>query len=137
MKKIEYRLPILTLITLLLFGCAQHVNLRSFSDPALQSSSVKNVAIFPIRNTRILPGGIKRNGEIVHTRVRFILYPLVCAYCGELWPDFFKADDWNKYIELDMQDKVLCQKCFDFIKNAIDTKGKIEEVEEKETEETE
>lgn len=56
MKKIEYRLPILTLITLLLFGCAQHVNLRSFSDPALQSSSVKNVAIFPIRNTRILPG---------------------------------------------------------------------------------
>jgi len=56
MKKIEYRLPILTLLILFLAGCAQHVNLRSFTDPALQASSVKNVAIFPVRNTRILPG---------------------------------------------------------------------------------
>ena len=47
----------LILIELFIVGCAvPHVNLRSFTDPALQSSSIKRIAIFPIRNTRILPG---------------------------------------------------------------------------------
>lgn len=51
-----------TIITILLIligfiyaGCASNVNLRSFTNPAIQSSSVKKIAIFPIRNARILP----------------------------------------------------------------------------------
>ena len=57
MKIIGYKIPILTLIILFFVSCSpQNVNLRSFTDPSILSSSVINVAIFPIRNTRILPG---------------------------------------------------------------------------------
>ena len=49
-----------------------------------------------------------------------IVYPNICAKCGELWPELFMDNDWKKYIELNMQDKVICRECYDFIKNAID-----------------
>ena len=48
----------------------------------------------------------------------------VCACCGDLWPDLFSVPDkeWKHYIQMDMQDKVICRKCYDRIKYLIDTK---------------
>jgi hypothetical protein len=55
-------------------------------------------------------------------RVPFILYPNVCAKCGELWPDMFKVPDeeWERYIEIGERDKMLCKPCYDQIKIWID-----------------
>lgn len=55
-------------------------------------------------------------------RIPFIQYPLMCARCGKLWPKFFSVDDeeWRKYIEPRMRDKILCRECYDFIKLMID-----------------
>jgi hypothetical protein len=55
--------------------------------------------------------------------VPFIKYPIVCAYCGDLWPEFFSVSDevWNHYIQISMRDKVLCFSCFEKIKLMIDS----------------
>jgi len=55
--------------------------------------------------------------------IPYIEYPIVCAYCGELWPDFFMVPDeeWEFYIQWNMQDKVICRKCYERIKLLIDT----------------
>jgi ferredoxin len=55
-------------------------------------------------------------------RVPYILYPVLCARCGALWPDLFRVPDeeWAKYIAPAMRDKVICRPCYDWIKNAID-----------------
>ncbi|MDA8084067.1 MAG: hypothetical protein M0024_10465 [Nitrospiraceae bacterium] len=55
MKRVVSGLLLLGIL-LFSFGCASNVNLRSFTDPSIESSSVKKVAILPIRNSRILPG---------------------------------------------------------------------------------
>lgn len=54
-------------------------------------------------------------------RIPFILYPLICARCGELWPEFFMVPDeeWNKYIQPDKRDKILCRECYNDIKSII------------------
>lgn len=58
--------------------------------------------------------------------VPYIHYPLVCARCGKLNPDLFMVpdDEWEHYIQLDMQNSVLCRKCYDYIKEAIDRNKK-------------
>lgn len=55
-------------------------------------------------------------------RIPFIRYPIVCAKCGCLWPEFFRVpnDEWRKYIEPSMRDKVVCKDCYDWIKSRID-----------------
>jgi hypothetical protein len=67
MKKTILKISFLGIIILFLFGCASNVNLRSFTDPSIQSSSVNKVAIFPIRNSRILPG---ESNELVRSITR-------------------------------------------------------------------
>jgi hypothetical protein len=54
-------------------------------------------------------------------RIPFILYPHFCAKCGKLWPDFFRVPDeeWERYIQPDMRDAIICKECFDFIKHVI------------------
>ena len=56
-------------------------------------------------------------------RIPYILYPIICARCGKLWPDFFMVphEEWNYYIEPGKRDKVLCRSCYDEITNLIDT----------------
>jgi len=57
MRKFNYKVLLIIIFSVIfLFSCAQNVELRSFTDPSIQSSVVKKVAIFPIRNARILPG---------------------------------------------------------------------------------
>ena len=55
-------------------------------------------------------------------RIPWIEYPTICAKCGELYPDMFMVSDeeWNKYIQIDIQDKMLCRKCYNKIKKLID-----------------
>ena len=56
-------------------------------------------------------------------RVPFIVYPIVCARCGRLWPEFFTVPDaeWNKYVHIDQRQSVLCLKCYKIIKKLIDS----------------
>jgi hypothetical protein len=56
-------------------------------------------------------------------RVPYIEYPNVCARCGALWPEFFRVPDseWERYIQIDMRDKVICRPCFDEIRRLIDS----------------
>ncbi len=55
-------------------------------------------------------------------RVPFVLYPNVCARCGVLWPELFMVPDeeWNRYVEIQERDKVLCKSCYDQIRKWID-----------------
>lgn len=54
-------------------------------------------------------------------RIPYIEYPVICAKCGALYPEFFKVPDseWGHYIQLNMQDKVICRECYEFIKEVI------------------
>jgi len=54
-------------------------------------------------------------------RIPYIQYPVICAKCGELWPEFFHVptNEWEYYIQPDMRDKVLCRKCYNFIVKVI------------------
>ena len=58
-------------------------------------------------------------------RVPYILYPIVCGRCGELWPDMFRVEneEWNKYIEIGERGLVLCRECYDEIVRLIDNGG--------------
>ena len=47
-------------------------------------------------------------------RIPYIRIPVLCALCGDLYPDFFNVpdDEWKKYIIPSLQSKVLCRKCY-------------------------
>ena len=57
-------------------------------------------------------------------RIPWIQYPVICARCGELWPDFFSVpnEEWERYIEPSIRGEVLCKPCYDYIKRVIDAK---------------
>jgi hypothetical protein len=54
-------------------------------------------------------------------RIPFILYPVMCAKCGELWPELFRVPDeeWKRYIQPDKQRTSLCLDCYEYIKDVI------------------
>lgn len=62
--------------------------------------------------------------QILHSkgRVPFILYPVLCEVCGEMWPAFFKVlnEEWRHYIASDKRRWVICRSCYDRIKTMID-----------------
>lgn len=64
---------------------------------------------------------LKRKG-----RIPYISYPPICQRCGKLIPRFFRVPDneWEHYIQPDMQDKVICASCYDYIKDRIDRNKK-------------
>lgn len=51
-------------------------------------------------------------------RIPYIRWPIVCAYCGVLWPEFFWVSDeeWKKYVEPEHRRAVLCRSCWRRIK---------------------
>ncbi len=89
--------------------------------------------------TNGLPLGVYNNGapesmvkeweEILEDegRVPFIEYPLMCGYCGALWPAFFKVSDeeWNRYVQKSKRGSILCKKCYAKIKKMVDKGGSI------------
>ena len=55
-------------------------------------------------------------------RIPWIEYPLMCARCGTLWPDFFRVPDeeWKHYIQPSKQRSIICLTCYETIKHLID-----------------
>jgi len=48
--------------------------------------------------------------------IPYIIIPNACARCGEQWPVFFNADDWKEVIPKNIQNEILCYKCYKKIK---------------------
>ncbi len=48
-------------------------------------------------------------------RIRFVLFPQLCARCGVQWPDFFMVPDrtWKKVVPRTHWEAILCRACFD------------------------
>lgn len=59
-------------------------------------------------------------------RIPYILYPNLCARCGQLWSEMFHVPDeeWERYVEPRERGKMLCWNCYCEIKRLIDTGGK-------------
>ncbi|MCZ7603139.1 MAG: hypothetical protein M5R37_09735 [Melioribacteraceae bacterium] len=55
-------------------------------------------------------------------RTPYIEYPLLCAKCGKKYPDLFRVDDreWEYYIQPDKRKEIICEECYNFIKEVID-----------------
>ena len=55
-------------------------------------------------------------------RIPYIEYPTICGKCGRLWPKLFMVpnDEWEHYIQPDMRKSVICQECYEYIKQVID-----------------
>jgi hypothetical protein len=80
--------------------------------------------------TAFLPPSIYRNGptrkqekawlKILNKqgRIPYIQYPVLCAKCGALWPEFFRVpdDEWMRFIRPDMRSSVICWDCYQLIK---------------------
>jgi len=64
----------------------------------------------------------------VRGRIPYIEYPIFCARCGKLWPDFFMVsnEEWKKYIQIDKRGEVICRECYNTIKGYIDALPKKE-----------
>lgn len=58
-------------------------------------------------------------------RVKYIAWPNICARCGELWPETFDVPDeqWNKYVQIDQRNSMLCRTCYEDMKRLIDSRG--------------
>ena len=57
--------------------------------------------------------------EKLKKRIPFISFPLICDYCGELWPEFFMDDEWNDILPEIYWDKLLCLDCWKYIKGLL------------------
>ena len=66
----------------------------------------------------------QRYQEMVETegRAPYIVWPNLCARCGELWPDIFMVPDkvWDRYVLLAEREKMLCLKCLREIVTLVD-----------------
>jgi hypothetical protein len=91
----------------------------------LTEDECKAVAEYLDDSAEPLQGIMKRweNALNLKGRVPYIEYPIVCARCGVLWPEFFRVPDteWERYIQIDMRAQVICRSCFDNIRRLIDS----------------
>jgi hypothetical protein len=65
-------------------------------------------------------------------QIPYIQWPVLCAYCGEQWPDFFSVsdDEWQHYIQPSMQHKVVCKKCYQHIKRVNNKAEKVAQMQD-------
>ena len=58
-------------------------------------------------------------------RVPYIVYPNMCAKCGQLWPKMFNVPDeeWDKYVQINTRHEMLCRPCFDMVKRWVDAEN--------------
>ncbi len=57
--------------------------------------------------------------EKLKTRIPFIAFPLICDYCGELWPELFMDDEWEDILPEIYWRKLLCLDCWKYIKGLL------------------
>ena len=58
-------------------------------------------------------------GMAPRQRIPFISFPLICDYCGELWPEFFMDDEWEDILPEIYWRKLLCLDCWKYIKGLL------------------
>ena len=48
-------------------------------------------------------------------RVPWVQVPVLCALCGEVFPQMFSSpdDEWKKFVTPELQHEVLCYPCFE------------------------
>lgn len=48
-------------------------------------------------------------------KIPWVQIPVLCALCGEVFPDFFMVSDiaWTRFVIPELQNEVLCRKCYD------------------------
>jgi len=53
-----------------------------------------------------------------YDRIPYVIIPNLCGRCGKKWPDMFMVpnEEWEKYVIPELQEKMLCQKCYDYMK---------------------
>ena len=49
-------------------------------------------------------------------RIPYLRLPFICVRCGQLWPEFFWADDWPAMIPKTAHEEILCRDCYEVIK---------------------
>jgi hypothetical protein len=60
-------------------------------------------------------------------RIPYIRYPNLCVKCGTLWPEMFEVpdEDWARYVQPNMRNKMLCKACYAQIKQWIDAEDEV------------
>jgi len=61
--------------------------------------------------------GVFEDGKKRH-RIPYLLIPNMCRLCGEQWPDMFMVSnqEWEKYVIPPLQNEILCQECYNKLK---------------------
>jgi ribosomal protein L40E len=99
-------------------GCIHDV-LRLTPDEAAAFAEYEDDSVEPLRGVMARwEEALSRKGRVPH-----IVYPTVCVRCGALGPEFFRVPDteWERYVQPDMRDKVVCRPCYDEIRRLIDS----------------
>jgi len=54
----------------------------------------------------------------VINRIPYLLIPNMCRLCGEQWPEMFMINnkEWKKYVIPPLQNEMLCQECYNKLK---------------------
>lgn len=101
------------------YGCDMEV--CPFCGGQLLMCATKRECSKPLVWRSRVPVLYPKAGKTSVSRVPFILYPVMCAKCGQLWPEFFNVpdDEWKHYIQPDKRHEVLCHKCYAQIKAMI------------------
>ena len=79
-----------------------------------------DVECCPICHEQAISCGCSKEDQAKYEKERFIYFPVLCARCGKKNPEFFYAEDWEKYIPKNHRKKVFCEKCYQEIKWLID-----------------
>lgn len=80
--------------------------------------------IFGVEPSKETDNDEKRWIEILEGKGRippYIHYPYICRRCGKLYPAMFNVPDeeWERYIQPNIGDEVICKFCYDYIKDVI------------------
>jgi len=100
-------------------GYDPRINRKTF-EPLVKNNGLP----YTVFEKGLRKGQLDKWGRVLEEkgRVPYIVFPVLCARCGTLWPEFFKVpdDEWIKYIPPRERDMVICRPCYDWIKKVID-----------------
>ena len=64
-------------------------------------------------------------GSSEYARIPYIQPLIICAVCGEVFPDGFSVPDldWDKYVPSNLQGDTLCRPCYDYMRDVLFPNG--------------
>ena len=102
-KKLLLTVWLLAFLALVLSGCAtSRATIDSYIDPNFSSSSVKSIAVFPLRNARLAPSeALQINREITQAinRRNSAIKIIGASEAVDILNEKGLADKWSKYLE--------------------------------------